>query len=101
MLVVAAMLGHCQRRMPDAEPGARRLVHLAEDRHHVRQYAGFFHRVVKVLDRPLRFALVDFLEIANQSLTEPLAQEPIQIIYTLLFRAPLGRPSPRACRERR
>jgi hypothetical protein len=44
------------------------------------------------------FNLVDFLEIANQPLAEPLAQEPIQIIDTLLFRAldgfrdRLGRP---------
>jgi hypothetical protein len=44
MLVVAEILGHRQRRMSDAEPGARRLVHLAEDHHHVRQHAGFLHR---------------------------------------------------------
>ena len=43
VLVVAEILGHRQRRMPDAEPAARRLVHLAEDHHHVRQHAGFLH----------------------------------------------------------
>ena len=32
------------------------------------------------------FDLVDFLEIADQPLAEPLAEEPIQIIDALLFR---------------
>src|ERR1022692_111950 len=35
--------------MTDAEPGTRRLIHLAEDHHHVRQHAGFLHRVIKLL----------------------------------------------------
>src|ERR1700690_179035 len=35
--------------MTDAEPGPRRLVHLAEHHHHVRQNAGFLHRVIKLL----------------------------------------------------
>src|SRR5208282_711926 len=35
--------------MTDAEPGARRFIHLAEYHHHVRQYAGFLHRVIKLL----------------------------------------------------
>src|SRR5665647_2705012 len=42
--------------MPDAEPGARWLVHLPEDHHHVRQHAGFLHRVVKLLAFTTPFA---------------------------------------------
>jgi hypothetical protein len=36
LLVVAEILGHRQRRVADAKATARRLVHLAEDHHHVR-----------------------------------------------------------------
>src|SRR5579859_3685864 len=35
--------------MPDAESAARRLVHLAEDHHHVRQHTGILHVAVKLL----------------------------------------------------
>src|SRR5580704_18342739 len=42
--------------MPYAEPGAQRLVHLAEDHHHVRQHAGFLHRIVKLLAFATPFA---------------------------------------------
>src|ERR1035441_4024509 len=42
--------------MPDAEPRARRLIHLAEDHHHVRQHAGFLHRVVKLFAFTTPFA---------------------------------------------
>jgi hypothetical protein len=34
---------------PHAEPAARRLVHLAEDHHHVRQHAGCLHLAVELL----------------------------------------------------
>ncbi len=56
MLVVAEILGHRQRRMAHAEPAARRLVHLAEDHHHVRQHAGFLHVAVKLLAFATAFA---------------------------------------------
>ena len=56
VLVVAEILGHRQRRMAHAEPAARRLVHLAEDHHHVRQHAGFLHRIVKLLAFATAFA---------------------------------------------
>ena len=56
VLVVAEILGHRQRRMSDAEPAARRLVHLAEDHHHVRQHAGFLHLAVKLLAFATAFA---------------------------------------------
>src|ERR1017187_2975784 len=42
--------------MSDAEPGARRLIHLAEDHHHVRQNARFLHRVIKLLALATPFA---------------------------------------------
>ena len=41
---------------PDAEPAARRLVHLAEHHHHVRQHAGFLHVAVKLLAFAAAFA---------------------------------------------
>ena len=63
VLVVAEVLGHRQRRVPDAEPAARRLVHLAEDHHHVRQHAGFLHVAVKLL--AFAAALADAAEDAD------------------------------------
>ena len=56
MLVVPEILGHRQRRMAHAEPAARRLVHLAEHHHHVRQHAGFLHVAVKLLAFATAFA---------------------------------------------
>ena len=56
VLVVAEILGHRQRRVAHAEPAARRLVHLAEDHHHVRQHAGFLHVAVKLLAFAAAFA---------------------------------------------
>src|SRR5450759_5271170 len=56
MLVVAEILGHRQCSMAHAEPAARRLVHLAEDHHHVRQHAGFLHVTVKLLAFATPFA---------------------------------------------
>ena len=56
VLVVPEILGHRQRGMAHAEPAARRLVHLAEDHHHVRQHAGFLHLAVKLLAFATTFA---------------------------------------------
>ena len=56
MLVVPEILGHRQRRLAHAEPAARRLVHLAEHHHHVRQHAGFLHVAVKLLPFAAAFA---------------------------------------------
>ena len=56
VLVVAEVLGHRQRRVAHAEPAARRLVHLAEDHHHVRQHAGFLHVAVELLAFATAFA---------------------------------------------
>ena len=56
MLVVPEILGHRQRGMAHAEPAARRLVHLAEDHHHVRQHAGFLHVAVELLAFATAFA---------------------------------------------
>ena len=56
MLVVAEILGHRQRRVADAKAGARRFVHLAEDHHHVRQYAGVLHVAVELLALATAFA---------------------------------------------
>jgi hypothetical protein len=56
VLVVAEILGHGQRRVADAEAAARRLVHLAEDHHHVRQHAGFLHVAVELLAFAAAFA---------------------------------------------
>ena len=56
VLVVPEILGHRQRRVAHAEPAARRLVHLAEDHHHVRQHAGFLHVAVKLLAFATAFA---------------------------------------------
>jgi hypothetical protein len=56
VLVVPEILGHRQRRVAHAEPAARRLVHLAEDHHHVRQHAGFLHLAVKLLAFATAFA---------------------------------------------
>jgi hypothetical protein len=56
VLVVPKILGHRQRRVAHAEPAARRLVHLAEDHHHVRQHAGFLHVAVKLLAFATTFA---------------------------------------------
>ena len=63
VLVVAEVLGHRQRRVPHAEPAARRLVHLAEDHHHVRQHAGLLHVAVELL--ALATALADAAEDAD------------------------------------
>ena len=49
VLVVAEILGHRQRGEADPEPAARRLIHLAEDHHHVWQHAGFPHVVIELL----------------------------------------------------
>src|SRR5664279_1432319 len=49
MLVVPEVLGHRQRRMAHAEPGARRFVHLPVHHHHVWQYARCLHVTVKFL----------------------------------------------------
>jgi hypothetical protein len=56
VLVVPEILGHRQRGVAHAEPAARRLVHLAEDHHHVRQHAGFLHVAVKLLAFATTFA---------------------------------------------
>ena len=56
MLVVPEILGHRQRGVAHAETAARRLVHLAEDHHHVRQHAGFLHLAVKLLAFATTFA---------------------------------------------
>ena len=56
VLIVTKILGHRQRRMPHAKPRARRLVHLAEDHHHVRQHGGFLHRIVKLFAFTTPFA---------------------------------------------
>jgi hypothetical protein len=56
MFVVAEIFGHRQRGMAHAEPAARRLVHLAENHHHVRQHAGGFHLAVKFLAFAAAFA---------------------------------------------
>ena len=42
--------------MAHAEPAAGRLVHLAEDHHHVRQHAGLLHLAVKLLALAAAFA---------------------------------------------
>ena len=55
-LVVAEILGHRQRGVADAETRPRRLVHLAEDHHHIRQYAGLLHLAVKFLAFATTFA---------------------------------------------
>jgi len=49
LFVVAEVFGHRQRGMPHAEPCAWRFVHLAEEHHHFRQDARFFHVAVKLL----------------------------------------------------
>ena len=56
MLVVAEILGHRQRGMAHAEAAARRLVHLAEHHHHIRQHAGFLHVAVKLFAFAAAFA---------------------------------------------
>ena len=56
MLVVPEILGHRQRGVAHAEPAARRLVHLPEHHHHVRQHAGFLHVAVKLLAFATTFA---------------------------------------------
>ena len=56
MLVVPEILGHRQRRVAHAETAARRLVHLPEHHHHVRQYAGLLHVAVKFLPFTTAFA---------------------------------------------
>jgi hypothetical protein len=56
MLVIPEILGHRQRRVAHAEPAARRLVHLAEHHHHVRQYACLLHLAVKLLAFATTFA---------------------------------------------
>jgi hypothetical protein len=49
VLVVSEILGHRQGCMPHPESGARRLVHLAEDHHHVGEHAGFLHLAIEFL----------------------------------------------------
>ena len=56
MLVVPEVLGHGQRGVPHAESAARRLVHLSEEHHHVRQDAGLLHVAVKLLAFPATLA---------------------------------------------
>jgi hypothetical protein len=57
------VLGHRQRRVARRGSGARRLVHLAEDHHHVRQHAGVLHVAVEFL--ALAAALADAAEDAD------------------------------------
>ena len=56
MLVVAEVLGHGQRSMAHPEPAAGRLVHLAEDHHHIRQHAGLLHVAIKLFAFATPFA---------------------------------------------
>ena len=42
-LLVAEVLRHRDARLRDAEPHARRLVHLPEDERRLREHARFFH----------------------------------------------------------
>ena len=56
VFVVPEILGHRQRRVTHAETAARRLVHLPEHHHHVRQYAGLLHVTVKLLALATTFA---------------------------------------------
>ena len=56
MLVVPEILGHCQRRIAHAEPAPRRLVHLPEHHHHVRQDTRPLHVTVKLLPFAAPFA---------------------------------------------
>ncbi len=56
MLVVPEILGHRQRRMAHAKPATRRLVHLPEHHHHVRQHACRLHVPVKFLSFTTSFA---------------------------------------------
>src|SRR5574340_331097 len=49
MLVIAEILGHCQRHMADAKSGAGRFVHLSKHHHHILQYASCCHLAVKFL----------------------------------------------------
>ena len=56
MLVVPEILGHRQRCVPYAKSAARRLVHLPEHHHHMRQHAGFLHIAVKFLSFTAPFA---------------------------------------------
>ena len=56
VLVVTEVLGHRERRVPHSEAAARRLVHLAEDHHHVRQHAGLLHGLVELLALPTPLA---------------------------------------------
>ena len=56
MLVVPEILGHRQRHVAHAEPAARRLIHLAEHHHHVRQHAGRLHVAVKLFPFATTFA---------------------------------------------
>ncbi len=56
MFIVAKIFGHRQRRVSHAESRARRLVHLPENHHHVRQHAGFLHGVIEFLAFAASFA---------------------------------------------
>ena len=49
MFVVPEILGHRERGVADTEPASGRLVHLAEDHHHVRQDTGLLHVTVELL----------------------------------------------------
>src|SRR3984957_18862953 len=48
MLIIAEIFGYRQRRVADAESGARRLVHLAEQHHHALEDGWIFPLVVKI-----------------------------------------------------
>ena len=56
VLVVPEILGHRQGGMTHPEAAARRLIHLAEDHHHVGQHASVFHIAVKLLAFAAAFA---------------------------------------------
>src|SRR5580692_922481 len=49
MLVVPEIFRHGERGMANPKPAAGRLIHLAENHHHIRQNAGVFHFAVKFL----------------------------------------------------
>ena len=63
MLVVPEILSHGERGVAHAESAAGRLVHLAEDHHHVLQHPRLLHVAVKLLAFPA--ALADAAEYAD------------------------------------
>jgi hypothetical protein len=56
MLVVPKVLSHRQGSVPHPKAAARRLVHLAEDHHHVWQHSRFPHFAVQLLAFATAFA---------------------------------------------